>query len=889
MGNMDTPKIKEEHQYKVGFCRYLGWLLIGVFATLCLACATLFIYKYYLISPRWDKAFGLSDERFYFAPQSFFLDVSLKNGEFPLWNPLSYCGMPFAADPQASACYPPHLIRSLLTPSYDPFVTMTSLHILRFLHLIWAGLGVICLARLYKLSLPAALVGAFAFMFNAYNIIYFTEFLVYPFVIVWAPWVLWAAKRAFDATKIPSRVLYGIVTVFLFTFSTLAGFPQLSLYLGLLLVFFGVFDFLMNHRYKCHVAGFLNMCRTGVGRGMLLAAIAVLTLLASCVLLLPAMELGSTSARVASSGVKISGVISQEFSPLHLLKCIIYFPGNTWWPQGPRAAGIGALLAALCAITHKNRRNVIVFSLLYLVMTDCTLGPPFPIGTLIRRFDILNIAVCPWRAGSFESLPFAMMAAFGVDAAGRAPAKYWARFARLICLAVSGSAMLYLLHLCLRENILHQNWLYIWHIPLVTLLVVCVFSVLSCPRLGRWVVGLLIAAEIIVWSAQMLPAYVSRRVAFKLDTNTFGEYRNISSSNIRTGDARPNWNMFTLDLSMAGYNPLYVGETRRTLCCIGYENLYRGYLKGEHVLVDNQRGNLLVKRSFWLARQWVSGNLPDKTHVFPAATTVFLNEVPDNISLPVPEVSRMSLQETAVSDDTERIDLGVPDGAGIVARGTTLELPLRSFVQNFAHSALYLTYRGTGVVEFTPVCRDEAGRAHLLRRSRTVHTRGEERILEIPLPDCGTSTVSLVYPRNVASQVQLTGAYVLKDLKDENKHIDIERYTANTVSVKLNGLSGPRILTFLDSWYPGWRAWVDGEEVPIMRANDAFKAVVVPAGSHQVDFKFLPRTTIIGFVISATTFLGLIAVLIGIMITRRPSSIQKLDISFEYRFGNSDA
>ena len=39
-----------------------------------------------------------------------------------------------------------------------------------------------------------------------------------------------------------------------------------------------------------------------------------------------------------------------------------------------------------------------------------------------------------------------------------------------------------------------------------------------------------------------------------------------------------------------------------------------------------------------------------------------------------------------------------------------------------------------------------------------------------------------------------------------------------------------------------------------MRANDAL-AVVVPAGSHQVDFKFLPRTTIIGFVISATTFL----------------------------------
>ena len=725
-------------------------------------------------------------------------------------------------------------------------------------------------------------------MFNAYNIIYFTEFLVYALVIVWAPWVLWAAKRAFDETKMNLRFLYAFLTVIFFACSTLAGFPQLSLYLGLLLCFFGVFDFLLNHKWDFHIAGLAQFCRSGIRRGLLLVVVGTLTGLAASVLLLPAMELGGTSARVVASGVKISGVIGQELAPLHLLKCILLFPGNTWWPQGPRAAGIGALLAVLTAFTHKNRRNFLVFFLLYLVMTDCTMGPPFPIGSLLRRFDVLNIAVCPWRAGSFEGLCFAMMAAFGVDAASHAPVKYWVRIVRSIFLAIAGAAMLYLLHICLHEDVLHQTWFYVWHIPLVTLLAICMFSLMSFPRLGRWVVGLLIAVEIIVWSAQMLPAYVSKRVAFKLNTNNFGEYRGISCSNRRWGDVRPNWNMFTLEPSIAGYNPLYVGETRRTLCCIGYENLYRGHLKGEHVLVENQRGNLFMKRSFWLARQWVCGNLPDKTLLFPAATTAFLDDLPADTTLTVPEVSRMSLKETAVSDEVECIELGTPDTGSVISRGKNLEVLLAPFSQNFTHSALYVKYRGTGVVEFTPVCRDESGRTYALRRSRTIHTHGTERTLEIPLPDCGKNTVSLIYPRASASRIQLTGAYVLKDLKDENKHIEIEKYTANTVSVQLKDLPGPRILTFLDSWYPGWRAWVDGEEVNILKANDAFKAVVVPAGTHHVYFQFLPWTTIIGFLFSAATFLGLIAALIGVTIAGRPSSIKKMDISFEYNFGNSD-
>ena len=829
---------------------------------LCLLSASVIVYYYFLAPPYWDKTFGELDERFYFAPQAFFLDVSLRNGEFPLWNPLSYCGMPFFADPQASVCYPPHLIRSFLTPAYDPFATAVSIHVLRFLHLLWAGLGVFLLCRLYQLSIPASLVGAFAFMFNAFNIIYFTEFYVYPLVIVWAPWVLWAAKRAFLSKKWEDVIVYGCCTVLFFALSTLAGFPQLSLYLGLLLAFFGMLDILFNLRFRMSLISFRRAIRLITGRAVFLLCIAVLTVLAACVLLLPAFELGSNSARVVASGITVA-TIKQNFNWLHLLKCLVFFPGNTWLPLGPRAVGIGSLLVSIIAFGHFRRRDVWVFFLLYLIITDCTLGPPFPLATFLHRFDFLNITVSPWRAGSFASLPFAMLTAFGIDAAGCAPIRYRWRALRMMVLVLAGTAMLMMLHLWLQEDLLSSEWHYVWVLPLFSLIMMCCFSWLPWPHVGRWIIAILVAAEIITWSAQMLPVYVSKRVANRMDTRGFCDHKNISRDNRRYGDIRPNWNMFTLDFSMAGYNPLYIGDTRQTICRKGYENFYRGYLKSEDALVENHRGNLFLKRSFWLARQWVSGQLPGKQDVFPVTTTAFLTETPEGTGLPVQEIARKDLPAKAVSEHVEHINLGKLDVTKAVWRGKNLNLRLRKFDQGFEHSVLYIGYTGGNVATFKPVCKDEKGRTHLLKRVSSFNTKGKEYFLEIPLPDCESNTVTLVWNDR---RVKLTRAYVLKDLDDEGDSITILDWKANTVTVTVSNLSEPRLLVFVDSYYKEWLAWVDGKPIEILKANDAFKAIVLPAGTHEVVFSYWSETTRIGMIISLTTFLALLSGLSGLFI-----------------------
>jgi hypothetical protein len=53
---------------------------------------------------------------------------------------------------------------------------------------------------------------------------------------------------------------------------------------------------------------------------------------------------------------------------------------------------------------------------------------------------------------------------------------------------------------------------------------------------------------------------------------------------------------------------------------------------------------------------------------------------------------------------------------------------------------------------------------------------------------------------------------------------------------------GPRFLVVAQSYYPGWRASIDGKPVGIIRTNVAFQGVTVPAGKHTVLFSFVPTS-----------------------------------------------
>lgn len=49
------------------------------------------------------------------------------------------------------------------------------------------------------------------------------------------------------------------------------------------------------------------------------------------------------------------------------------------------------------------------------------------------------------------------------------------------------------------------------------------------------------------------------------------------------------------------------------------------------------------------------------------------------------------------------------------------------------------------------------------------------------------------------------------------------------------------LLIVADNWDPGWECSIDGQAVPVLRANVALKACFVPTGNHQVHWRYRPR------------------------------------------------
>lgn len=81
-----------------------------------------------------------------------------------------------------------------------------------------------------------------------------------------------------------------------------------------------------------------------------------------------------------------------------------------------------------------------------------------------------------------------------------------------------------------------------------------------------------------------------------------------------------------------------------------------------------------------------------------------------------------------------------------------------------------------------------------------------------------------------------------------------EVYEASHVVVEATA-EGDGLLVLTDTYYPGWKAYVDGVESPIYRANYLFRAVRLPPGHHRVEFRFEPTSFRAGFAVSLATLL----------------------------------
>jgi hypothetical protein len=81
-----------------------------------MAVLTLALFGDTLIHPHRVPATTFSDLRMQYLPWRQFAFDQLRAGHFPLWNPYSFCGTPFFADPQSALLYPPNWLNYFLAP-----------------------------------------------------------------------------------------------------------------------------------------------------------------------------------------------------------------------------------------------------------------------------------------------------------------------------------------------------------------------------------------------------------------------------------------------------------------------------------------------------------------------------------------------------------------------------------------------------------------------------------------------------------------------------------------------------------------------------------------------------------------------------------------------------
>jgi hypothetical protein len=75
------------------------------------------------------------------------------------------------------------------------------------------------------------------------------------------------------------------------------------------------------------------------------------------------------------------------------------------------------------------------------------------------------------------------------------------------------------------------------------------------------------------------------------------------------------------------------------------------------------------------------------------------------------------------------------------------------------------------------------------------------------------------------------------------------RWTPHRVDLEVEAPE-PALVVIGQAFYPNWRAFVEGNPVPLLRANHAFQAVEIPAGRHHLELIYRDRTFYCGLTIS---------------------------------------
>jgi hypothetical protein len=276
-----------------------------------LFCSILFFYDLF------DGRYLLTERDLgpYFIPPRFFWVESIKNGDFPLWNPYQFSGHPFFANPQHAIVYPLNGLFFLL-----PFDTAFNAIII--LHFFLGGLFTYLFLRDLRLHPTGALISGLIFMLSGY-LLSVHSLLSCLLSVIWTPLIMMFFRRAIGNPGSKNE----IITALFITISFLGGGVEIVYGNFLLLLFMAMFSSFSDitvvgdkpHRYKflSSVPIYWGRIEFLLNRFKSLFIISAIFLLLSAIQFIPFLELWVHSIR--GKGLSYQEATVWSFAPKDIL------------------------------------------------------------------------------------------------------------------------------------------------------------------------------------------------------------------------------------------------------------------------------------------------------------------------------------------------------------------------------------------------------------------------------------------------------------------------------------------------------------------------------------------------------------------------------------------
>jgi len=760
---------------------------------------------------------GMLDQLRLYYPYMRLTQEAYRHGELPLWNPYNFSGNPHMAEWQSGAFYPLHVLLPLLPLQ----VYWTLFQLMAFF---LAGLFTYWYLLNLKIGKLAAIFGGTTFMFSEFMVTWNMEVVTAPHSILWLPLILLSIDKIIYSSSIihqPSSIKkWWLVGLGGLVISILAGYWQTTLYVMGVTAVYAVYRLVTEK--KLSIIYYL----------LSIISWFILALALTSFHLIPTDELLNRSSReYINSQSRIQEILKGYLLPARHLATLFapdyfgheatrnYFArvGGGWYYEHVIFVGTVPLLLSIVALAAKKKgkiRNDILFWLTVVVISaSFSFKTPWAEAVFRYKIPVLSTGIAN-RILFVEAFGLSVLSAFGisllVDSDNRK---------RAIKIGLAGSLGIIVLFLN----------------TLITKISLGAADPAKDPQFY-----LISLRNMVLPSAVYFISLILLGIAIK-----------------KNG---------LIKISIAGIILISLAQ-----------NIYqfrkftafseKMFVYPVHPVIDWLQKNAGINRFIGYNGKFLGDNFATNFGIYSVEGYDSLNDY-----------KRSVLLHSAVEG---KLDLDLPRSADVVLgrnleNSRTIKLMKLFGIKYLVDHPEWLDAGPTADKKRLP---DDS--------QRQVFEDGDFRIWEFldtyprvflagkyeVIPD-GEKLITRLYedsfdPRQNILLDQDPGKE-FSISTDELAQVKILQYRPVKIVFETSSASD-QLLFLSDTWYPGWRAKLEnGQELKVLVADLALRAVPVPAGDHTITMWYFPESFKNGLLISGITFITIIIIipLSGILLRR---------------------